>query len=156
MEAHKSFKTSDRLAPLAIISSVRFSAAKRDSACDGVLAFATCLDSGPVGRSTPAASTTCILWSGLSRDSGELITFSILGPVYDPCVINIRFRSGARHLSAVAFDDRGLRRQIHTKIGHADRAMMDWLVASCDFYRITEASSKFSRALRGWSLLESP
>ena len=34
MAAHKSFKTSERLAPLAIISSVRFSAANRDSACD--------------------------------------------------------------------------------------------------------------------------
>jgi len=33
MEAHKSFRTSERLAPLAIISSVRFSAADRDSRC---------------------------------------------------------------------------------------------------------------------------
>jgi len=32
MEAHKSFRTSERLAPLAIISRVRFSAANRDSA----------------------------------------------------------------------------------------------------------------------------
>jgi hypothetical protein len=33
---------------------------------------------------------------------------------------------------------------------------MDCLVASFDLYRITDASSKFSRGLRGCSLLGSP
>ncbi len=47
MEAHQSFRISERLAPLAIISSVRSSAANRDSACDAVLVFDRCLDSDP-------------------------------------------------------------------------------------------------------------
>jgi hypothetical protein len=37
MEQHRSFSMSFRLEPLAIISSVRFSAANKDSACDAVL-----------------------------------------------------------------------------------------------------------------------
>ena len=76
MEAHKSLRTSERLAPLAIISSVRFSATNRDSACDGVAVFGSGLDPS----TAPAVSLSCISWSGLSRGSGELITFSILGP----------------------------------------------------------------------------
>src|SRR5882762_2891613 len=79
MEAHKSFRTSERLAPLAIISRVRFSAANRDSACDGVLTFTACLDSGPAGRTAPAARPNCISSSGLSRGSGKLIYILRLG-----------------------------------------------------------------------------
>src|SRR6266704_5323241 len=93
MEAHKSFRTSERLAPLAIISSVRFSAANRDSACDGFAIFGPCLDSGPAGRATPEASPSCISRSGLRRGSGELITFSVVGPVYDPLVITYASRT---------------------------------------------------------------
>src|SRR5260370_17567887 len=84
MEAHKSFRTSERLAPLAIISRVRFSAANRDSACDGVAVFRPCLDSDPAGCTTLVASPSCISWSGLSRKSGELIIFSILGSTFYP------------------------------------------------------------------------
>jgi hypothetical protein len=84
MAAHKLFKTSGRLAPLAIISSVRFSAATSDSACDRAVACGPCLDSDPAGLTTPAASLSCVFWSGLSRRSGEPITFSIWIPVYDP------------------------------------------------------------------------
>src|SRR6267378_4524209 len=73
MEAHKSFRTSERLAPLAIISRVRFSAASRDSARDGVVEFACCLDSDPSGCATLAAALGCISWSGLRLDSGELL-----------------------------------------------------------------------------------
>src|SRR5216684_2974535 len=72
MEAHRSFKTSERLAPLAIISSVRFSAASRDSACDGVVVFGPCFDTDPLGCVTPAAALSCISWCGLKRDSEEL------------------------------------------------------------------------------------
>src|SRR5258708_34816423 len=97
MEAHKSLRTSERLAPLAIISSVRFSAANRDSACDGFAIFGPCLHSSPASRAAPAASQSCISWFGLRRGSGELITFSVLGPVYDPLVITIRFKNGTRH-----------------------------------------------------------
>src|ERR1700704_240753 len=57
MEAHRSFRTAERLAPLAIISSVRFSAANSDSACHGV--FGPCLDSDSAG--------------GLRLGSGELL-----------------------------------------------------------------------------------
>src|SRR6267154_2856151 len=97
MEAHKSFRTSARVAPLAIISRVRFSAASTDPACDAAVAFRPRLDADPSDRTTLVASLTWISWSGLSRGSGELITFSILVPVYDPLVTNIRFKSGARH-----------------------------------------------------------
>ena len=38
--------------PLAIISSVRFFAANRDSACDAVVVFGSRLDSDPTGRTT--------------------------------------------------------------------------------------------------------
>src|SRR5258708_5015777 len=72
MTAHKSSSTSDRLAPLAIISSVRFSAASRDSTCDGVVVFDACLDADPAGCATLAAALSCISWSDLSRDSGKL------------------------------------------------------------------------------------
>ncbi len=112
MEAHKSFSTSLRLAPLANISSVRFSAASRDSACDGVGVLGPCLDSDPAGCTTLAGLLSCISWSGLSRGSGELITFSL--------------------------------------------ALKDRLSESFDPYRITDASSKLSRGLRGWSLPGSP
>src|SRR5439155_16524077 len=71
MAAHKSFRTSERLAPLAIISSVRFSAANKDSACDGLVVFGPCSDSDPAGRTTVAAPLSCISWIGLRRDSGE-------------------------------------------------------------------------------------
>jgi hypothetical protein len=97
MEAHKSLRTSERLAPLAIISRVRFSAANRDSACDTAAAFRPRLDSDRSDWTTLVASLTCISWPGLSRGSGVLITFSILVPVYDPMFTNIRFKSGARH-----------------------------------------------------------
>src|SRR5216684_6318673 len=93
MEAHKSFKTPERLAPLAIISRVRFSAANRDSACDGFATCSPCLDSGLAGGATPAASPSCISRSGLRRGSGELIRFSVLGPVYDPLVITYASRT---------------------------------------------------------------
>src|SRR6267154_6336017 len=83
MAAHKSSSTSERLAPLAIISSVRFSAANRDSACDGVVLFRPCLDSDPPGCTTLEASLSCVSWSSLSRDSGELVIFSILVPASD-------------------------------------------------------------------------
>ena len=72
MAVHKSFKTSERLAPLAINSSVRFSAAKRDSACDGVVVFDPCLDTDPACCAEPAAALSCISWSGLRGDPGEL------------------------------------------------------------------------------------
>src|SRR2546428_13812363 len=72
MAAHKSFKTSERLAPLAIISIVRFSAARRDSAFDGVLVFGPCFDSGPAGCTTLMALLNCISSSGLRRDRGTL------------------------------------------------------------------------------------
>jgi|SRR5438552_10757845 len=65
MAVHKSSRTSDRLAPFAIISSLRFSAANRDSACDGVVVFGTCFDSDPAGRTTLAALLNCVPWSGL-------------------------------------------------------------------------------------------
>src|ERR1700687_4711381 len=73
-----------RLCSFAVISSVRFSAANRDSACDEVVVFGPCLDSDPTDCTPLAASLSCISWSGLRRDSGELIIFSILGPAYDP------------------------------------------------------------------------
>src|SRR5260370_5734879 len=91
MAAHKLFRTSGRLAPSAIISSVRFSAATRDSACDcdRAVVRGPCLDSDPAGLSTPAAALSCVFWSGLSRRSGEPITFSIWIPVYAPRVIDM-------------------------------------------------------------------
>jgi hypothetical protein len=88
IEAHKSFSTSGRLAPLAIISSVRFSAARRDSACDGVVVFSPGPDSDPPGCARLAALLSCMSWSGVRCNSGELIVFSIWGPVYDSFVIN--------------------------------------------------------------------
>src|ERR1700689_558710 len=72
MAVHKSVKTSERLAPLAINSSVRFSAAKRDSACDGVVVFDPCLDKDPACCDAPAAALSCISSSGLRGDPGEL------------------------------------------------------------------------------------
>src|SRR6267142_211757 len=72
MAIHKSFKTSERLAPLAIISRVRFSAANRDSACDGVVAFGPCLDADPAGCTALAAALKYTSWSDLRFDSGEL------------------------------------------------------------------------------------
>jgi hypothetical protein len=71
MVEHKSSRTCERLAPLAIISSVRFSAANRDSACDGLVVFA-CFDSDSAGCTTLTVSLSCISWSGLSRDSRKL------------------------------------------------------------------------------------
>jgi len=62
MAAHKSFKTSERLAPFAIFSSVRFSAANRDSACVGVAGFSGCFTT--LGEALPSVS-----WYG---DSGKL------------------------------------------------------------------------------------
>src|SRR3984893_18102780 len=49
MTAHKSFRTSERLAPFAIFSSVCFSAASKDSACDGAAIFGTGFDSDSAG-----------------------------------------------------------------------------------------------------------
>jgi hypothetical protein len=40
--------------------------------------------------------------------------------------------------------------------GDTEAWLMDCLLASFDVYRITDASSKFSRGSRRWSLLESP
>jgi hypothetical protein len=88
IEAHKSFSTSGRLAPLSIISSVRFSAARRDSACDGVVVFRPCPDSDPPGCARLAALLSCMSWSGVKCNSGELIVFSIWGPVYESFVID--------------------------------------------------------------------
>src|SRR6267143_1164943 len=93
METHTSFRTSDRLAPLAIISSVCFSAANKDSACNRLAVCGPCLNSNPAGRTTPAASMSCIP-SGLSRDSGG--THHVLHPgvpVYDPFVITYALRT---------------------------------------------------------------
>jgi hypothetical protein len=106
MAVHKSSRTSDRLAPFAIISSLRFSAANRDSACDGVVVFGPGFDTDPAGRTTLVASPSCISWAGLSRKSGELIIFSILGSTFDPSrydttqgqlhAIEVRFPAGNR------------------------------------------------------------
>src|SRR5439155_1599099 len=85
MAVHKSSRTSDRLAPFAIISSLRFSAANRDSACDGVVVFGPCFDSHSAGRTTLAALLNCVPWSGLRRDSGEFIIFSLLGSAFMLC-----------------------------------------------------------------------
>src|ERR1700722_7325987 len=60
--------------PLAIISSVRFSAANRDSACDAVVVSGSRLDSDPPGRITLVASLRCILWPISSCDSAEFIS----------------------------------------------------------------------------------
>src|SRR5437879_11779996 len=81
LAAHKSFSTSERLAPLAIISSVRFSAANRDSACDGVVVFGPCLDSDPAGCTTLAAALSCISWVGWRRDSGAHISIGRPRPI---------------------------------------------------------------------------
>src|SRR5713101_2380947 len=76
MEAHKSFRTTERLAPLAIISSVRFSAASRDSARDGPVIFSRSFDLA--GGATLTASLSCISEYGSRRDSWEL--FISIGP----------------------------------------------------------------------------
>ncbi len=60
MAAHKSFKTSERLAPFAIFSSVCFSAANRDSACGA--GFGACF--AALAEALPLVS-----WCG---DSGKL------------------------------------------------------------------------------------
>src|ERR1700720_2118898 len=65
-------------------TSVSFSAPNRDSACDAVVVFNPSLDSEPAAGTTPAACLSCILWSGLGRNSAELITFSILSPGLRP------------------------------------------------------------------------
>ena len=55
-------------------------------------------------QSRPAAPSqrrlSCILWSGLGRDSAELMTFSILGPGLRPAHLRIRFKYGACHCCA--------------------------------------------------------
>jgi len=71
MEWHRSFSISFRLAPSAISSSVRFSAANRDSARDAVVVHGPPFDSVLAGCSTPAASLRCILWPIPSCDSAE-------------------------------------------------------------------------------------
>src|SRR5207244_2739184 len=95
MAVHKSSRTSDRLAPFAIISSLRFSAANRDSACDGVVVFGPCFDSHSAGRTTLAALLNCVPWSGLRRDSGEFIIFSLLGSALRPFAL--RYHSRPMH-----------------------------------------------------------
>src|SRR5882762_1194414 len=91
MAAHKSFSTSERLAPLAIISSVRFSAANRDSACDGVVVFGPCLDSDPAGCTTLAAALSWISWIGWRRDSGELIyRLAVPGPSCQTVILDCK------------------------------------------------------------------
>lgn len=77
MAAHKSFRTSERLAPLAIISSVRFSAVSRDSACDAVGGFGAYFDSDPAGRAMLGVSSNRTSWCCSSWDSGEL--FILIG-----------------------------------------------------------------------------
>ena len=62
MAAHKSFRTSERLALFAIFSRVCFSAANRDSARVGVARFGACFD----------ALAAPLAWVSLYGDSGEL------------------------------------------------------------------------------------
>ena len=44
----------------------------------------------------------------------------------------------------------------HVSLQYFSNEQIDCLLASFDLYRITDASSKLSRGLRGWSLLGSP
>jgi hypothetical protein len=73
------------VAPLAIISSVRFSAPNRDSARDGVAVFGPCLDSDPASCIAVALLLRFISWPGLRLDRGELTIFSGLGRAF-PCL----------------------------------------------------------------------
>jgi hypothetical protein len=74
MPAHRSFRTSERLAPFAIFSSVCFSAASKDSASDVAEIFGTGFDSDSTGSAALAASFKCI---SVAPDSGKL--FILIG-----------------------------------------------------------------------------
>jgi hypothetical protein len=69
MEAYRSFRTSERLAPFAIFSSVCFSAAGKDSACDGAAIFGAGFDSDSAGCAALAASLKCIWVAAIPGDS---------------------------------------------------------------------------------------
>src|SRR5260370_32965032 len=146
MEAHKSFKTSERLAPLAIISRVRFSAVNRDSAGDGSAILGPCLGSGLASCATPAASQSCISWFGLRRGSGELITFSILLPGLSPVGHNIRFKSGARHWCGFSFARQTAILHTHEYPTSHLRALKSRPFARSDLYKIVAPFSTSGEA----------
>jgi hypothetical protein len=69
IETHRSFRTSERLAPFAIFSSVCFSAASNDSACDRAWIFGDGFDSDSDGCAALAASLKCTSVAAIPGDS---------------------------------------------------------------------------------------
>src|SRR5277367_4397452 len=79
--AHKSVSTSERLAPFAIISSVRLSAANRGSARNEAVVLGPCLQSDSASWTVLAAPLHRTRWSCSRRDSSKPFKERVSEPI---------------------------------------------------------------------------